>query len=150
MQAEYVSGLHRSREKNPNLTVFDTGEMLEPICVVDEATGRKTGAVIFEDDESHPVLVIDAGPSTMHDDTVVVQIDTDGLVGDKIMVVINDGPALCHFDPETEEPPMVEAVRFLQNEIADRPFSIQEYDAILASICKHFGVEYPSEGGDRA
>lgn len=138
MKAEAVRALQEARTPNTKLTVFDTGEMLEP-----EAT-TEPGVIEFTNDESIPILSVFAHPSSMHDDTVVLTVDTMGLVDDKLMIVINDGPALCHFNPETEEPPMVEVRDFVHRRIIAAAAFSSEPDAAwtaLAQIAEHVGIE---------
>lgn len=114
MQASEVRDLADARERNPKLTVFDTGEMLEPVAGVTGMSRDKTGVVEFTNDESIPIVSISAFPSKIHDDTVVVQIDTMALIDEKLMVVVNDGPAICHFDPEVDDAPMYAAAAFVR------------------------------------
>jgi hypothetical protein len=86
-----LEAAQRSRAENPNLTVFDTGEMLEPFTHLD-GTGGKIGPVDFDDDESHTVLTVFAHPgslSTDDDDTTVVTINWEGL--GKLRINLNDG-----------------------------------------------------------
>jgi len=106
------------------------------------------GKVDFENDESATVLTMSAFPSTIHEDTIVVQIDTDGLAGDKLMVVVNDGPALCHFDPETEEPPMIAAQDFVRKEITAAATMGGDAWKALAHIAEHVGIDvrYAADG----
>ena len=137
-----------------NLTPYDTGEMLEPKLYVTSTAGVTAsnrgdfGKVDFENDESATVLTMSAFPSTIHDETIVVQIDTDGLVGRKLMVVVNDGPALCHFDPETEEPPMIAAQNFVRKEITAAATMGGDAWKALARIAEHVGIDvrYAADG----
>ena len=144
MKAEYVSELHRSRKENPRLTVFDTGEMLEPALERETVTGedraRKTGVVEFTDDSSVPILQLSAFPSQLHDDTVVLQVDTMGLADEKLMVVVNDGPAICHFSPETEEPPMVATKNVVREQIVRAASSGGSPWEALAAIAEAVGI----------
>lgn len=147
MKATHVAGLHKFREKNPKLTVFDTGELLEPEL---EFTGGgqmlvtppKTGVVWFTNDESNPVIGVDAHPSQVEDDTIVVNIDTMGLAGQRINVIINDS-SIAHFDPETQDDPMTAAKKFVRVEVAtidtENGSSEDEWDA-LAAIADYFGT----------
>ncbi|MBG6106597.1 hypothetical protein [Frigoribacterium sp. CG_9.8] len=82
-----------ARAANPTLSVFDTGEMLEPTYAYGLAEKRdgywKTGTVDFDNDEGATVFTIFAHPSTIDDDTTLIQIDT--LAGDKFRIMLNDG-----------------------------------------------------------
>lgn len=146
MKAEDAARLHKSRKENPKLTVFDTGELLEPELEESraKATGLtvKTGVVWFTNDESNPVLGIDAHPSQVDDDTIVLNIDTMGLAGQRIKIIVNDG-VVAHFDPETEDDPMTAAKKFVRAEVAtidtENGSSEDEWDA-LAGIADYFGT----------
>jgi hypothetical protein len=88
-----------ARAANPLLSVFDTGEMLEPKIERTTDTVHKTGTVDFDNDESATICSIFAHPSTSEDDTTLIQIDT--LAGGKFKVMLNDG-VLFNGDIETK------------------------------------------------
>ena len=87
---EQAESKRRARAANPALTVFDTGEMLEPVLemggyspratpgVAPVVAMRKTGTVEFTNDESAPVFKVFGHPSTTEEDTTVIQLDIDG------------------------------------------------------------------------
>lgn len=80
-----------ARAANPQLTVFDTGEMLEPMLHRD-GEGRPAGPVDFDDDEGHTVLTVFAHPGQLESDddsTTVVTIDWEG--PGKLRINLNDG-----------------------------------------------------------
>ena len=88
-----------ARAANPNLTIFDTGEMLEPKL---HYRGTSTeGSVDFDNDESATICTVFAHPSTIEDDTTLVQIDT--LAGSKFKVMLNDGQ-IFNGDVEVDTP----------------------------------------------
>lgn len=91
----------RARAENPALTVFDTGQVLEPeldfmqVITPHPLPGtspssfpRKTGTVTFTNDESAPVLTVGAQPSVTDHDTTLVRIETPG--GGRFKIVLNE------------------------------------------------------------
>jgi hypothetical protein len=75
-----------ARKYSPDLSVFDTGEMLEPFY---EKNGHKNGTVDYDDNAGSTVLTMSAYPSSVDDDTVIVQIDSS--LFSRLKIVINDG-----------------------------------------------------------
>ncbi|ROR76029.1 hypothetical protein SAMN06295974_3825 [Plantibacter flavus] len=67
-----------SRAKNPRLTVFDTGEVLEaqPQPINTATTTEQMGWVDFENDESATILSIRVSPSGTQEDTTVINFDS--------------------------------------------------------------------------
>lgn len=92
-----VDATERARRENPSLTVFDTGEMLEPHY---EFGDSKTGVVEFDDSEGATQLRVFAHPSGVDDDTIVVQIDT--LATTKYIIMLNEA-VLFSGDPEEKK-----------------------------------------------
>lgn len=89
-----------NREKFPHLTIFDTGEMLEPKLHRDLPNewgkkGRKSGPVDFENDSCETELTLYACPSVVKDDTIVLSIDTSLMA--ELTIIVNDGD-LGHID----------------------------------------------------
>jgi hypothetical protein len=87
----------KARAENPALTVFDTGQVLEPALETgtyspgDAARtfrSQKTGLVTFTNDESTPVLTVRAQPSLTDDDTTLVLINSTG--GGRFKIVVDD------------------------------------------------------------
>ena len=72
-----------ARGKNPQLTVFDTGQVLEP-----QIDHGQPGWVDFDNDESATVFRASAFPSVTEHDTTLVQIEALG--GDRFELVLND------------------------------------------------------------
>ena len=94
----------QSRAENPHLTVFDTGEMLEPHTETEvwyALREVKTGTVRFDNEESSDVLSVFAHPSTIEDDTTVVQIDT---YGGRFKIMLNDAE-LYNGDVDEDQAP---------------------------------------------
>lgn len=81
-----------ARAANPQLTPYDTGSMLQPVVYVAGGEYRKPsedyGKVDFDDTEGATVATVFAHPSSVEDDTTVVQIDT---TGGRFKVVLNEG-----------------------------------------------------------
>jgi hypothetical protein len=75
-----------ARRKDPQLTVFDTGEMLQPYVW---SKGVGAGKVDFDNDESGTELTLMVYPSAVDDETIVLEIDSALLRSLKI--VVNDG-----------------------------------------------------------
>lgn len=96
-------GMEEARRVNPEFTVFDTGEMLEPHYVKKPAEPRrsfmhrdflvKSGSVEYADNGGTTILTACAYPSAEDDDTVIIQIDSD-LVS-RLKIVVNDGDVVA-------------------------------------------------------
>jgi quinolinate synthase len=95
-----------ARKANPSMSIFDTGEMLEPLY---EKNGHKNGTIDFDDASGSTVLTVSAYPSAEDDDTVIVQIDS-GLFT-RLKIVVNDGD-LVAIDTEGN-------ATFLTNEVQE-------------------------------
>jgi hypothetical protein len=87
-----------ARYNDPSLTIFETGEMLEPHLALEApkpngpltgAPGPKTGTVDFDDSEGSTVLTMFAHPSTEDDNTVILEIDAP--LFSRLKIVVNDG-----------------------------------------------------------
>lgn len=83
-----------ARAANHDLTVFDTGEMLEPTYGYEGITSeddafRKTGLVDFDNDSSETMLTVFAHPSSIEDDTIILNIDS--ALAQRLRIVVNDG-----------------------------------------------------------
>ncbi|MET0885669.1 MAG: hypothetical protein ABWX92_04390 [Mycetocola sp.] len=91
----------KARAANPSLTIFDTGQMLEPkpettVTLIEHpypgsapsSVKRKTGVVEFTNEHNQPVLSVVAHPSLTDDDTTLVRIETP--VGGRFKIVLND------------------------------------------------------------
>lgn len=82
-QAEQTNDARvNARAANPKLSVFDTGEMLEP-QVWPDASGK----VDFDDDASNTELTLWAHPSLLNEDTAVVQIESNA--AERLHLIIN-------------------------------------------------------------
>ena len=77
----------------PDLSIFDTGEVLEPHA------GRD-GTVDFDNDESATILQIKVTDSETVDDTTVVNVDA---VGGGFVEVVIAGKSVWFGDGETGE-----------------------------------------------
>jgi hypothetical protein len=87
-----------ARAKNPALTIFDTGQMLEPGLESEsylDTSGpinfnrtRHTGLVEFTNDENAPILVLFAQPSVTDDDTTLLNIQAP--TGGRLKIVLDD------------------------------------------------------------
>lgn len=73
------------RQINPALTVYDTGEMLEP-----KTWPQAEGKVDFDDNESATIFIVFAHPSSIEDDTIVLNVDTLSSLYN-LKIVVNDG-----------------------------------------------------------
>lgn len=82
-----------AREQNPRLTVFDTGEVLEPHV-------GPNGVVDFDNDESATVVQVSASPSTTIDETTSVTITE--FTGALVEVIVG-GRVVWFGDAETGE-----------------------------------------------
>ena len=85
------------------LTPYDTGEMLEPKLYTVGVTrddAADFGKVDFDNAEGSTVCTIYAHPSTIDQDTTLVQIDT--LTGGRFKIMLNDGE-LYNGDPEMDD-----------------------------------------------
>jgi hypothetical protein len=78
-----LDAAHQERIDNPGLSIFDSGEMLEP-----KLTPGSPGQVDFETDTPFNLTVM-AYPSSVEDDTVVLEIDSNLL--SKLRIIVNDG-----------------------------------------------------------
>lgn len=92
------------------LTPYDTGGMLEPKLYVTSTSGvtrdnaADFGKVDFDDAEGATICTIFAHPSTIEENTTLVQIDTVG--GERFKIMLNDGE-LYNGHPERDEAPGV-------------------------------------------
>ncbi|MFE6966883.1 hypothetical protein ACFVAJ_17365 [Agromyces sp. NPDC057679] len=98
MLAADVRNLPGARTENPDLTVFDTGEMHEP-CL----HGARQG-VDFDDENGHTVATVRAYRSTVHDHADMITIDAP--LVDNMRVVVNDADVVwVYTDGKLEFPP---------------------------------------------
>lgn len=82
--AERAEARRRNRAEDPDLTVFDTGEIFQPYVHPDQ-----TGNVDFDNDSGETEVTLLVYPSTVDDDTLVLDI-TAGLFAE-LKIVVNDG-----------------------------------------------------------
>ena len=121
-----------ARYENPSLSIFDTGEILEPAYEYVESNSqagayRKTGTVDFYDGEGTNIASIFAHPSTIEDDTTLVQIDTPD--GGKFKIMLNDGQ-IFNGDVEVDTPAAALLKRYDEIEAAWVSLVDQDSDAV--------------------
>jgi hypothetical protein len=109
------------RALDPTLTVFDTGEMLEPIYHTHAITAAKTGLVDFEDSTGELIATVCGHPSSTDDDTIILQIDAP--LFQRLKLIINDGDAIA-FDVEGRAEILVEEIRQATAAVNDNPETI--------------------------
>ncbi len=95
-----IEAAEQARIENPSLTVLDTGEMLSPQLHYKGTDSY--GAVDFDDDGGSTACTVYAHPSSIDDDTTVIEIDT--LAPGRFKIVLNDG-ILYNGHPEIDSDP---------------------------------------------
>lgn len=79
------------RKSNPNITPYDTGEMLQPIVWHNaERDPMRYGKVDFDNDEGATEFTLFAHPSTVEEDCITVQIDPLCVEGRRMQIIIGE------------------------------------------------------------
>jgi hypothetical protein len=95
-----------ARANNPLLTVFDTGELMEPFLHqgAETNTRAKTGKVDFDDELGTTIAIVSVYPSATEDATVVINIEAS--LNQRVAIVFNGG-LVGHIETDANLTPAV-------------------------------------------